>query len=187
MSKEISREEIPKHIKEIKKEDRHEIYEKVKSGEIKHKQIEASINNLKPFNQMSEEEAYKIRRKGWEAMQKIKGERKTAKESLEQFLPLFAENIADDENIPQEIKDLIKDNKEIKVTQYDLIMLSMINQARQGSVKAAEYIRDTYGDRPIKESHTINETISVSDKALIDKIANRLNIIDSDYKEVEDN
>ena len=83
-------ENLPKHIKDIKKEDRHEIYEKVKAGEIKHAQMEAATRNLKRFDELPEEEAYKLRRKGWASMMKIKEERKTARECLNAFLPLVA-------------------------------------------------------------------------------------------------
>lgn len=170
---------IPKDIKQIKdKAERKEIYKKVVSGEIHHKQLETAKKNLIPLSERTEEEQKAIRRKGWEKMMEIKGERKTAKESLEQFLPLFANNVASDENIPQDVRDLIRDNKEVKVTQYDLIMLSMINQARNGNIKAAEFIANHYGDVVVKESHHINEVVSASDKALIEKISQRLNIID---------
>lgn len=176
----MNNQEIPKDIKKLNKEDRKELYKKVCNGEIRHKQLETSKKNLRPFNKMTEAEAYAIRRKGWEKMQELKGERKNAKQCLEQFLPLFADNVADNDNIPEDIKQLISDNKDIKITQYDLIMLSMINQARNGNIKAAEYIRDTYGDKPINESHTISESISISDKQLIEKISNRLNIYNND-------
>ena len=69
-------ENLPKHIKDIKKEDRHAIYEKVKAGEIKHAQMEAATRNLKRFDELPEEEAYKLRRKGWASMMKIKEERR---------------------------------------------------------------------------------------------------------------
>lgn len=178
-NKNISKDNIPKDIKKISDpETRKEIYKKVESGEIHHKQLEASKKNLVPLNKRSPEEAAAIRRKGWEAMTQLKGERKTAKQSLDQFLPIFANDPANDENIPEDIKKLLKDNKNVKVTQYDLIMLSMIAQARNGNVKAAEYIRDTYGDKPINETHNINETISEADKKLIEKLSSRLNIVD---------
>lgn len=183
-----AKENIPKDIKKIEDPDtRKEISQAVANGEIEHKQINAGINNLKKSNlamldKTDPERAAAIRKKGWEAMMAIKGERKTAKQSLDQFLPLFARDTASDENIPDDIKKLLNENNNIKVTQYDLIMLSMIAQARNGNVKAAEYIRDTYGDKPINETHNINETISEADKKLIEKLQIRLNIIDQEQR-----
>ena len=57
-------------------------------------------------------------------------------------------------------------------------MLSQIYQAQNGNVKAAEFIRDTFGDKPINETHNINETISEADKQLINNLKDRLNIVD---------
>lgn len=171
--------DIPADIKKIDDhETRSAIYKEVEAGNIKHKQLEASKKNLIPLNKRSPEEAAAIRRKGWEAMTALKGERKTAKQSLEQFLPLFANDPGNDENIPEDIRKLLTDNKAVKVTQYDLIMLSMINQARNGNIQAAIYIRDTFGDKPINEVHNVNEIISDNDKALIEKLQQRLNIVD---------
>lgn len=189
-NKNISNIEIPKDIKKIDDPGtRKEITNLVSNNEIEHKQIKAGLENLKKSNlaildKTDPERAKEIRRKGWEKMQELKGERKTAKQSLDQFLPLFARDTASDENIPEDIKKLLAENKQVKVTQYDLIMLSMIAQARNGNVKAAEYIRDTYGDKPINETHNINETMSEADKKLIEKLSNRLNIVESTAEDI---
>ena len=179
-------ENLPKHIKDIKKEDRHEIYEKVKAGEIKHAQMEAATRNLKRFDELPEEEAYKLRRKGWASMMKIKEERKTARECLNTFLPLVAEDIAKNPTISDEVKKIVEEHPELKVTQYDLIYLAMIAKAQAGNVNAATFIRDTAGDKPINESHTVTESISINDKELLERVAKRLNIQEADYREIDD-
>ena len=178
-------ENLPKHIKDIKKEDRHEIYEKVKAGEIKHAQMEAATRNLKRFDELPEEEAYKLRRKGWASMMKIKEERKTARECLNTFLPLVAEDIAKNPTISDEVKKIVEEHPELKVTQYDLIYLAMIAKAQSGNVNAATFIRDTAGDKPINESHTVTESISINDKELLERVAKRLNIQEADYREID--
>ena len=178
-------ENLPKHIKNIKKEDRHEIYEKVKAGEIKHAQMEAATRNLKRFDELPEEEAYKLRRKGWASMMKIKEERKTAREGLNTFLPLVAEDIAKNPTISDEVKKIVEEHPELKVTQYDLIYLAMIAKAQAGNVNAATFIRDTAGDKPVNESHTVTESISINDKELLERVAKRLNIQEADYREID--
>lgn len=185
-NKSIYKKNIPKDINKVKDpEKRKYLYKEIIENGIDHKQAIAQHNNLsksnlKELDKTDPERAKEIRRKGWEAMQQIRGEKKNAKQCLDQFLPLYASNTASDENIPDDVKRLLEKNKDIKVTQYDLIMLSMINQARNGNVKAAEYIRDTYGDKPTQEIHNVNEVITEADKKLIEKLQNRLNIIDAE-------
>lgn len=181
----ISQNNIPKDAKKMTKEERQIITEGVKNGTIKHKQIEQGIKNLIPLNKRSPEERKEIARKGALALKEIRGERKNAKQILEELLPIYAKDSAIDDNelISDDIKRTIKENN-IKLTQYDLIMLAMISKAQLGDVKASEYISNHFGDTVVKETHNINESISVSDKALIDKISKRLNIVEADYKEV---
>ena len=52
----------------------------------------------------------------------------------------------------------------------------MIYKAQNGDVKASEYISNHYGDVVTKEVHNVNESISEADKALINKLSDRLNI-----------
>ena len=168
---------IPKDMKAMSREQRQQVIDAVKSGEIEHKQIKASLNNLVPMSSRPEEEQRAIRRKGWEKMTELKGERKTAKQILDNLLPIFASDSATDNNdsISDDIKRLIKKHN-VKLTQYDLIMLAMISRAQNGDVKAASYISDHFGDVVVKETHNVNESISQADKDLIRNISDRLGI-----------
>ena len=171
-------------------EERKRIYREARE-EGKHTQskaIQAQARNLIPLNERSEEEAREIRRKGAEALNRLKGEKKNAKQILDTLLPIYADKnaIISNEVIPQDIKDtIIKHN--MKITQYDLIMLSQIYQAQQGNVKSAEFIANHYGDIVVKETHNINESISEADKQLINNLKDRLNIIDVEVKDVTNN
>lgn len=163
-------------------EERKRIYKEAReNGAYKdNKAITATARNLIPLNERSPEEAREIRRKGAEALHKLKGERKNAKQILDEILPIYANTsaIVSNETIPEDIKSELLSNKNIKITQYHLIMLSQIYQAQNGNVKAAEFIRDTFGDKPINETHNINESISEADKQLINNLKDRLNIVD---------
>lgn len=144
---------------------------------IQDKNLQASVKNLIPLNERDPEEAREIRRKGALALNKLKGERKTAKQILNDLLPLYAnvDAIVNNDTIPEDIKkEIIK--KKIDVTQYDLIMMAQIYQAQQGNYKSAEFIRDTFGDKPITETHNINETITQADRDLIAKLSARMGI-----------
>ena len=164
-------------------EERKRAFKECKEGKGKYKdnkQIKAITKNLIPLTERTEEEQKEIRRKGWESMMSLKGERKNAKQILDELLPLFANTdaITENDTIPVDIKKTILD-KNIKITQYHLIMLSQIYQAQNGNVKSAEFIANHFGDI-VQKDIKVTETMSESDKKLIEKLSNRLNIVDVD-------
>jgi hypothetical protein len=79
--------------------------------------------NLKPFNELTEEEQREIARKGGKASGEARAKRKTLKEEL---LLLLSQG-----------------NTQEKIS------LSLIAQAMEGNVKAFETIRDTVGEKPV--------------------------------------
>ena len=109
--------------------------------------------------------------------------RKTAQESLEFLLSCIAE--------PKEAREVIhavtggemsdtlknffevKDGDESDLTQYDLINLAMIAQAKIGDTKAAAYVRDTIGDK-LADKQEINATFTDGDRALLEKVNARM-------------
>ena len=181
---------LPKHCKDMTKEEREYVSKLVKEGKVHHKQIEAGLRNIIPLNQRSPEERREICRKGANSVNETHGEKKNAKQILDNFLTVYANDDAIEENdcITKDIKKLIKKHN-VKLTQYDLIMLAMISRAQQGDVKASAYISDLYGDIRAKEVRNINDVMSQADKDLIHNIADRLgistDILDADIKEIE--
>lgn len=109
--------------------------------------------------------------------------RKTAQESLEFLLSCMAE--------PKEAREVIhavtggemsdtlknffevKDGDESDLTQYDLINLAMVAQAKLGDTKAAAYVRDTIGDK-LAEKQEINATFTDGDRSLLEKVSARM-------------
>ena len=109
--------------------------------------------------------------------------RKTAQESLEFLLSCIAE--------PKEAREVIhavtggemsdtlknffevKDDDESDLTQYDLINLAMIAQAKLGDTKAATFVRDTIGDK-LADKQEINATFTDGDRALLEKVNARM-------------
>lgn len=59
-------------------------------------------------------------------------------------------------------------------TQQDAITAAMILQAADGNRGAAEFVRDTVGERPADVSDVSLHTISDADRSLIDKVRQRL-------------
>ena len=145
-------------------------------GKIKEIDHQPTPNDLKTANLHTSSESA---RKG-NATRKA---RKTAQESLEFLLSCIAE--------PKEAREVIhavtggemsdtlknffdvKDGDESDLTQYDLINLAMIAQAKIGDTKAAAYVRDTIGDK-LAEKQEINATFTDGDRSLLEKVSARI-------------
>ena len=91
------------------------------------------------------EEARENGRKGGIASAKARKEKKALRETLEDLLAM---PIKDGKS--QDI-DKIKSIAAIKgknITMQEAIMVAMLNKAAKGDVRAAEYVRDTIGQKP---------------------------------------
>lgn len=94
----------------------------------KRKMSENSLKNLQPLNTKSKEERREIAKKGAEATNRIRAERKTLAELMKIALTLPNEETG-------EINDIAITN-------------AMINKAIKGDVSAYQTIRDTIGEKP---------------------------------------
>lgn len=95
-----------------------------------------NVDNLIPFNKLTEEEQRKIASMGGKASVEARRRRKTLKEEL---LLLLEEN----------------DNQKN-------ITVALLNEAAKGNTKAFEIIRDSIGEKPI-EVQQIIETPIIND------------------------
>lgn len=102
----------------------------------------AGIDNLKV---PSSAEARENGRKGGIASAKVRRERKALKDTLEELLamPIKDGKSADIDNIKS-----IAGIKGKNITMQEAIMVAMLNKAAKGDVRAAEYVRDTIGQKP---------------------------------------
>lgn len=168
------------------------IYQKVIDGDIEPEGSQKGWKNLEKrvsFNMMPEEKRKEICRKGAEAINKLHGEKKSAKESLEKILTLkIDDGILAAADVPDElIQKLKRDNPD--ATLYDLIQLVAVGRAVGGNMKAYELIRDTHGDKPIERVEVTENVTTDQDRELMRTIAARLEkaesvqIIDSTYTE----
>lgn len=82
----------------------------------------ANEQNLIPLNKRSQRERKEIARKGAEATNKLKAQRKTLREEL---LILLAEG-----------------------NMQEKISLALLQEAKKGNTKAYEIVRDTIGEKP---------------------------------------
>ena len=146
-------------------------------GDIEPEKHERGLLNLRkrvPFNQMTPEKQYEIRRKGAEAINQLHGEKKSAKQALEKILTLKVDDdllaVAD---IPEEIaKRLRRDNP--NATIYDLVQAVAVGRALDGNMKAYELVRDTHGDKPIERVEVTENITTDEDRALMKQINERL-------------
>lgn len=106
----------------------------------------ANEENLKPFtSEQSREKAVINGRRGGIASGKSKREKKAMKDTLSDLLsmPLKSGKTASIEKIQS-----LASVKGKNITVQDAIMIAMLQKAMAGNVKAAEYIRDTIGEKP---------------------------------------
>lgn len=63
------------------------------------------------------------------------------------------------------------------ITLYEAIALSQIKRAIDGDTKAATFVRDSAGDKPLDRSEVTNmETVTDADRRLMENISKRLGI-----------
>ena len=106
----------------------------------------ANEENLKPFtSEQSREKAVSNGRMGGIASGKSKREKKALKETLEELLAMPIKDGKSDDI--EKIKS-IAGIKGKNITMQEAIMVAMLNKAAKGDVRAAEYVRDTIGQKP---------------------------------------
>lgn len=94
---------------------------------------------------LTQEERKQSASKAGIASGKVRAKNKTLRDTLEELLPMELSG-----DISADI-DIIKNSigmTDIKITIQDAIMLAMLQRAAKGDVRAAEYIRDTIGQKP---------------------------------------
>ena len=153
-------------------------YQQVIDGDVEPEGSEKGWTNLEAgrlsFNAMPKERQREIARMGANAVNKLHGEKKTAKQALERILSLRVDDdILAGAELPEDIaKKLKRDNPD--ATLYDLIQAVAVGRAVSGNVKAAEYVRDTFGDKPVDKVDISAEITTEADRALMQSIAERL-------------
>lgn len=153
------------------------LYEKIQAGEIEPEGSQKGWKNLRPIpiTERTPEERKEICQKGAAAVNKLHGEQKTAREALQRILSILAtDNIIEAADIDADLAQrLQRDNPEL--TLYDLMQGVALGRALSGNIKAAEYIRDTNGDKPKDQMQIEGAGIMTeADRALLETIAGRL-------------
>jgi hypothetical protein len=61
-------------------------------------------------------------------------------------------------------------------TLYDMVNLRQIMESLEGNTKAAEFVRDTTGDKPIERQEITAVIMTDADKALLEKVSRRVGV-----------
>lgn len=156
------------------------LFQQVIDGEIEPEGSQKGWINLREgqtthnLKNIDPEKAREIRRKGAEAINKLHGEKKSARESLEKILTLkIDDGILAAADVPEElIQKLKRDNPD--ATLYDLIQLVAVGRAVGGNMKAYELIRDTHGDKPIDRVEVSGNVTTDADREMMRELSDLL-------------
>lgn len=110
----------------------------------------ANEQNLRPQNTRTKSEQREIARKGGKAAAAKRAERKTFREGL---LLLLNEPLKDKSGVATD-----------KTTQ-DAVIAGLVKRAIAGDVRAAEFIRDTIGEKPVQELNVSTGNFDALDEA----------------------
>lgn len=102
-------------------------------------------DNLIPQSERTKAEQREIAKKGGIASGKARREKKAMKETLE---TLLAMSLNDDVITDLEEIQSVASLKGKNITVQEAIMLKQIQKAMKGDTRAAEYVRDTSGNKP---------------------------------------
>ena len=151
-------------------------YQMIKAGMIKPEGMEKGWLNIKPIpiNTRPPEEQHAIHSKGGKAAQRIQGEKKTAKESLQRMLSILATpEILAAADIETALADRLK-KENPGMTLYDVMNAAAIGKAISGNVAGMQYVRDTAGDKPTEKIEMTENITTDQDRQLLQQIAERL-------------
>lgn len=158
--------------------------EKAKAGELVdktgRKMKPQQIANLRPARTWAErepEEAAAVHRAGAIASNAVQAKRRTIREICDTLLAMDLPDIQaiTDDSARDAAKELEKRTGK-PVSIYDAIVCAQAAAAIQGSTKAAEYIRDSAGDKPGENVRLDADLMTPGDRALLDKLAAKMGI-----------
>lgn len=105
-----------------------------------------AVNDLIPQSERTKDEQKRIARKGGIASGKARREKKLMRETLDMLLSMPIKNgkLADVDDIRS-----FAALKGKNISVQEAIMIAQIQKAMKGDTKAAEYVRDTIGQKPV--------------------------------------
>jgi len=148
--------------------------------ELKKIQIEngkAHANNLIDITTRPKEEQLSICRQGQKAMLEVRKKRKNIKDILDIIGGLSATELASN-YVSAELVDKMSEVSE-EITIYDVINLVQTEKAMQGSVRSAEFVRDSLGERPKDNVQIDVDIITDSDREMLQNLHDRIESLEA--------
>lgn len=102
------------------------------------------MDNLIPFDKLTEEEQRALAKKGGQASVKARKRKKNMKEALKLLLSLDVKS----SKVREQLKALGIEEEDMNNEMA--LMVSMLNKALKGDKGCAEFIRDTSGQKPVE-------------------------------------
>ena len=155
--------------------------EQAKRGELYsrrgHRISPKSLENLRPcktLDEMPKEEAAKLQAEGRTKGHETTRRRQTIREICEYMLalPLSDREAVTDEKAQQMIVQMEQATGR-KPTLYEAITAAQVAAAMDGNTKAAAFVRDSVGDKPVEQVH-VSEGVTDGDRRLMAKLEARL-------------
>ena len=126
------------------------------------------IENLRPFNTLTEEEHRELAKKGGKASGESRKQRKTMKENLKLLLEC--------EFSPEQVKDITGDFYNLTGGDNSVqqaLMVQTLMQAMTGDTKAIAFVRDTIGEKPVEESVITADIMTDADRKVLANVIKR--------------
>ena len=119
-----------------------------------------------------------VHRKGQAMQAENRRKRRALREILVDVLEMdFDGKSFSDEELAEKAQLFAKEQGR-SLTLYEAIALAQVKRAIDGDVKAATFVRDSAGDKPIERSEVVGEIITDADRQLLENIQRRLSVVD---------
>lgn len=141
-----------------------------KLGRKMHASQVANLRPARPLSERPEGEAREIRQQGQKASVESQARRRTIRDIYSDLLQM--PGLLED-GTPADIAQAVQESAQKRgkaVTVYDSIAVAMAAKARAGDVKAAAFVRDSVGDKPVDQMQ-VSDTITEGDRALLAKLS----------------
>lgn len=132
-----------------------------------------SLANLKPktLDQQTPERRKEIQQMGAAASNQVQAKRRTIQEICQTVLAMdLPENVTLSDEDASQIAQKVAEKTGKPVTVYDAIVCAQTAAAMQGNTKAAEYIRDSAGDKPGENVRLDADIMTEGDRKLLAKL-----------------
>ena len=130
----------------------------------------AALRPAPPLTERPAAEAREIRQQGQRASTESQTRRRTIRDI---YSDLLRQTAKIEDSTPEDIAQAAQEYAHQRgkdLTQYDAVAVAMLAKARAGDVKAAAFVRDSVGDKPVDQMQ-VSDTITDGDRKLLAKLS----------------